>query len=183
MSEIYSFDDNLKFSEKNQRDPRWNKAYQAFFPGLSHIELVSDSKFQDSGVDKIIYMKDGQQYNIDEKVDRKGYPRFPIEIIQDSISDRPGWAVKEGQMTDYIAYLVKPKQNYYLIPYKALADALQKNYQQWLNMAKSREYNGFLYRVVKNDKEGGVVWHTHNICVPLEFLMDHIPDMQLWKAG
>lgn len=182
MSRIYSFDDNLDFSQKNQLDPRWSQAYHEFFPGLSNIEIVSDSKYQDSGVDKIIYMKDGIQYNIDEKVDRKGYPRFPIEIIQDSITGRPGWAVKEGQMTDYIAYLVKPDQKYYLIPYQELKDAYRRNEQQWLNMAKSRERNGFLYRIVKNDKKGGVVWHTHNICVPLNFLMNHIPDMQLWKA-
>lgn len=181
MSKIYSFDDNLDFSEKNQRDPRWEKAYRQFFPRLSHIEIVTDKKYQDSGVDKIVYMKDGKQYNIDEKVDRKGYPRFPIEIIQDSISNRPGWAVKEGQMTDYIAYLVKPKQNYYLIPYKGLIDALQANYQQWLNDANNSR-NGFLYRVVKNDKKGGVVWHTHNICVPLNFLMIHIRNMQFWKV-
>lgn len=181
MSKIYSFDDNLDFSQKNQRDPRWEQAYRQFFPGLSHIELVTDKKSQNSGVDKIVYMKDGKQYNIDEKVDRKGYRRFPIEIIQDSKSNRPGWAVKEGQMTDYIAYLVKPKQNYYLIPYKELTDALQKNYQQWLNDAKDSR-NDFLYRIVKNDKKGGVVWHTHNICVPLKFLMNHLPNIQLWKA-
>ena len=181
MSKIYSFDDNLDFSQKNQRDPRWNQAYHEFFPGLSHIEFVSESKYQDGGVDKIIYMKDGKQYNIDEKVDKKGYIRFPIEIIQDSITGRPGWAVKEGQMTDYIAYLVRPKQDYYLISYKELTGALRKNYQRWLDDAHNSR-NGFLYRVVKNDKEGGVVWHTHNICVPLRFLMKYFPSIQHWKT-
>ena len=89
MNRIYSFEDNLAFSEENQRDERWNRAYQVFFPELSGIELVSNNESQDRGIDKIVHMNDGKQYNIDEKVDRKGYPRFPIEIWQDSIRGYP----------------------------------------------------------------------------------------------
>ena len=182
MNKIYSFERNLAFSEENQQDERWNQAYREFFPELSHIELVSDNESQDRGVDKIVYMKEGQQYNIDEKVDRKGYPRFPIEIWQDYKRRYPGWAVKEGQKTDYIAYLIFPLQHYYLIPYEDIKAALQKNYQQWLDNAKNYR-DGFVYGKAWNDKKFGNVWETHNVCVPFDILRNHIPSIQLWEAN
>ena len=182
MAKIYSFEKNLAFSEENQQDERWEQAYRKFFPELARIEVVSDNQSQDRGVDKIIYMADGRQYNIDEKVDRKGYPRFPIEIWQDRISDRPGWAVKEGQETDYIAYLVLPLQHYHLIPYKDLKQALQSNHQEWLSNAQNR-HKGFIYAKVYNDKQFGDVWETHNICVPFGILRNEMSSMQLWKAN
>ena len=181
MNKIYSFENNLAFSEANQQDERWNQAYQVFFPELSRIELVSNNESQDRGIDKIVYMQDGKQYNIDEKVDRKGYPRFPIEIWQDHIRGYPGWAVKEGQKTDYIAYLVFPLQHYYLVPYKDLKEALRRNYQEWLGNAENRR-NGFVYAKVLNDKKFGNVWETHNICVPFDILRNEIPSILLWQA-
>ena len=43
--------------------------------------------------------------------------------------------MKDDQQTDYIAYLVEPKQDYYLIPYKEIKNAYHRNQQQWLNYA------------------------------------------------
>ena len=83
MNKIYQFEDNLAFSEENERDERWEHFYRSFFPEISDIETISgDDQRQKVGIDKIVHLKDGKQYNIDEKVDRKGYPRFPIEIWQ-----------------------------------------------------------------------------------------------------
>ena len=182
MSKIYQFEDNLAFSEENERDERWEQFYRAFFPELSYIEFISkEDKRQKVGIDKIIHQEDGKRHNIDEKVDRKGYPRFPIEIWQAKNINLPGWAVKEDQETHYIAYLVEPSQEYYLIPYREIRDTYHRNEQEWLNYAHNRR-NGFIYAKVYNDKVGGIVWETHNVCVPFNILMNNIPAIQYWKT-
>lgn len=182
MKKIYLFEDNVAFSEENERDKRWEQFYRTFFPRISYIEFIpKKDERQKVGIDKIIHLEDGKQHNIDEKVDRKGYPRFPIEIWQAKNINLRGWAVKEDQKTNYIAYLVKPSQEYYLIPYEEIKDTYYRNEQQWLNDAHNRR-NGFIYAKVYNDKEGGIVWETHNVCVPFDVLMNHIPTIQYWKA-
>ncbi len=183
MNKMYSFEDNVDYADKNRNHERWNQAYRFFFPEMSHMEEIpKKDKRQRVGIDWIVYLKDGTQYNIDEKVDWKGYPRFPIEIWQAYNKQYLGWALKEGQETDYIAYLVDPDQDYYLIPYKELKDVYRRNEQQWLPNAKYRQ-NGFVYGKTWNNTVDGEPWNTHNVCVPFDVLMDHIPAIQLWNPN
>ena len=183
MSKIYSFENNVAYIKENRNDDHWNRAYRFFFPQMFRIEEVSETDpRQKVGIDQIVYLEDGTQYNIDEKVDRKGYPRFPIEIWQAHNKGYPGWAVKEDQQTDYIVYLVEPSQNYYLIPYKELKDVYRENEQQWLNYAQNR-LNGFIYGKAWNNTRDGEPWDTHNVCVPFKLLRKHIPTIQLWNPG
>ena len=185
MSKMYSFEDNVTYIKENRNHEHWNRAYCFFFPEMSYLEEIpEEDERQTVGIDYIVYLKDGTQYNIDEKVDRKGYPRFPIEIWQAHNLGYPGWAVKDGQQTDYIAYLVEPKQNYYLIPYKELKNVYHRNQQQWLNMAKSKQRNGFVYADgVWNNTKDGVPWNTHSVCVPFDVLINHIPSIRLWNPN
>ena len=183
MNKVYQFEDNLAFSEENERDERWEQFYHFFFPEISDIEMIrGDDQRQKVGIDKIVHLKDGKQHNIDEKVDRKGYPRFPIEIWQAKNINLLGWAMKDDQQTHYIAYLVEPKQDYYLIPYKEIKNAYHRNKQQWLNYAHSRR-NNFIYAKVYNDMIGGIVWETHNVCVPFDVLINQIPAIQIWNPN
>ena len=181
MSPIHSYKENYDFSQENQKDERWELTYRMFFPEFSDIETFSDDEHQNSGIDKIVYLKDGTHYNIDEKVDRIGYPRFPIEIWEDYYRGVPGWAVKEGMMTDHIAYLVLPTIDCYLIPYKKLRSLLEQNYKQWESDAKSRR-NGFVYGTPKH-RRNNRVGCTHIICVPFDFLVEIIPATQYRKWG
>ena len=184
MSKMYSFEENTEYIRKNRDPERWNRAYHSFFPEMSHMkEIPEEDKRQKVGIDWILYLKDGTPYKIDEKLDRKGYPRFPIEIWQAHNMGYLGWALKEGQQTDYIAYLVEPKQDHYLIPYQELKDVYRRNEQQWLRMAKSRERNGFVYGCVWNNTKDGIPWHTHNVCVPFNVLRSHMPSIQLWNPN
>lgn len=151
MNDIYSFEADIKYIKDNRNQDQWNKAYRFFFPEISHMEEIpGDDERQKVGVDWIIYMKDGTQYNIDEKLDKKGYPRFPIEILHRQANNHtiPGWALKEGQQTHYIAYLVEPKQDHYLIPYQKLRSIYLRNEQEWVRFAKER-YNGFVYGITQ----------------------------------
>ena len=96
------------------------------FQEVSDIEKIRGEKDQRQkvGIDKIVHLRDGKQHNIDEKVDRKGYPRFLYRnLASEKYRSTSGWAMKEDQQTDYIAYLVEPKQDYYLIPYKEIKNA------------------------------------------------------------
>lgn len=182
MKKIYWFEDNIDFVKENRKDPRWDRAYRFFFPEISRLEEIPDEdKRQTVGIDYILHLQDGTQYYIDEKVARSAYP-FPIEIWQDYKRGYRGWAMKEGQKTDYIVYLIKPLQHYYLIPYKELKDVYRKNEEQWLEYTRTRQ-NGLFYKKVYNNIKGGNVWETHNVFVPFDFLMEHIPGMRLWKAN
>lgn len=185
MNKMYSFEKNVKRNKENRNHEQWDQAYCFFFPEMSHMkEIPDEDERQRVGIDYIVYLKDGTQYNIDEKVDWKGYPRFPIEIWQAYNLRYPGWAVKEGQQTEYIAYLVEPKQDHYLIPYQELKDVYHRNEEQWLSLAKSTQRNGFVYAdSVWNNTEDGVPWNTHSVCVPFDVLRSHMPSIQLWNPN
>ena len=183
MSKMYSFEKNIADTEKSRNHEHWNRAYRFFFPEMSDIEFIpKKDKRQNVGIDSIVYLKDGTQYNIDEKVDQKGYPRFLIEIWQAHNKGYLGWAVKEGQQTDYIIYLVEPKQDYYLVPYKELRTLYHENEQQWLSNAKNRR-NGFVYSDVWNNTEDGEPWNTHGVCIPFTTLRKYMPSIQLWNPN
>lgn len=183
MSKMYSFEENTQYIRENRNPEHWDQAYRFFFPEMSDIdEIPEEDPRQKVGIDYIVYLTDGTEYNIDEKVDRKGYPRFPIEIWQAHNLDYPGWALKEGQQTDYIAYLVEPKRDHYLIAYQELKEVYRRNQQQWLNDAKNRR-NGFVYGTVWNNTKDGVPWHTHNVCVPFPVLRSQMPSIQLWNPN
>ena len=183
MSKMYSFEDNIAATEQSRNHEHWNRAYRFFFPEMSDMkEIPKEDKRQNVGIDSIVYLKDGTPYNIDEKVDRKGYPRFLIEIWQAHNKGYPGWAVKEDQQTDYIIYLVEPKQDYYLIPYKELRTVYHENEEQWLSNAKNRR-NGFFYSDVWNNTEDGEPWNTHGVCIPFNTLRKYMPSIQLWNPN
>ena len=183
MSKMYSFEQNTQYIRENRNPEHWDQAYHFFFPEMSNIEEIpEEDPRQRVGIDSIVHLNDGTQYNIDEKVDRQGYPRFLIEIWQAYNLRYPGWAVKEGQQTDYIIYLVEPKQDYYLIPYQELKTVYYQNEQEWLYNAKNR-YNGFVYSDVWNNTKDGVPWNTHGVCIPFNLLMNHMPSIKLWNPN
>ena len=181
MNDMYLFEENTEYIRKNRNHEHWNRAYHYFFPEMSYMkEIHEEDRRQNVGIDWILYLKDGTPYNIDEKVDRKGYPRFLIEIWQAHNKGYRGWALKEGQQTDYILYLVEPKRDYYLVPYQELKAVYLRNEQQWLNDAKMRR-NGFFYSDVWNNTKDGEPWNTRGVCVPFDVLMHHIPAIRTWN--
>ena len=183
MRKMYSFEKNIADTEQSRNHEHWDRAYRLFFPEMSGIEFIpEEDERQRVGVDSIVSLKDGTQYNIDEKVDRQGYPRFLIEIWQAHNKGYPGWAVKEDQQTDYIIYLVEPKQDYYLVPYKELRDVYRENEEQWLDYAKNRR-NGFVYSDVWNNTVDGEPWNTHGVCIPFTTLREYMPSVQLWNPN
>ena len=79
---MYSFEDNVAYVRENRNHEHWGQAYRFFFPEMSHIEEIAEKdQRQKVGVDYIVYLKNGTSYNIDEKVDKKGYPRFPYRNL------------------------------------------------------------------------------------------------------
>ena len=152
------FHDDLKFADSLSAE--LDAYYLERFPGAVRVERITDLGMQRRGVDKIVHLRDGRTVKIEEKIRRKSWPDFLLEIR--SRGTKPGWLFT--CQADYVAYFYLESREIYLLPVLLLQMAWLENGSDW-----ERRYG---IKEAQNTTLGGYV--SKNIPVPRERLMQDI---------
>ncbi len=139
------FSVDLAYSLEERDNEMFDGLYSRIFPGLAHVELVTDISKQRLGIDKILHFSSGFQITIDEKKRRTDYGDIALELRHeyDSGLSGRGWLLK--CQCDYIVYAIIPIKRAYFLPALLLKKAWWTNKQEWTQKYKkiSSPNNGY----------------------------------------
>lgn len=155
-----NFGDDLRLSHGLSGDPAWDDYYHQLFPTLvKAVEIPADGDMQRKGVDRILFLENGQQLTVDEKVRRCDvkYRDVLLERYSDAARRTPGWAIDDHKKCDYVAYAIPYHKVCYFMPFPLLRAAFKEHGAEW------REQFG--WRKAPNDYQGRT-WVTYNVPVP-----------------
>lgn len=138
--------------------PWVNHFYYLVFPNLKQVCSVEDKSRQEVGVDKILRFKRASSITVDEKLRNAAYDDILLEEYSNWSLKTPGWLMK-GSLADYISYVIRPQKRIYLLDYRKLKSAWDKNYTTWLGKY-GRKFGH------TEDYYGRVLYQTSNIPVP-----------------
>jgi hypothetical protein len=103
--------------------------YHRIFPDLVRIEIVTDIALQKKGIDKILYLDNGQKIAVDEKKRRSNYGDILIELWSVYEHKIKGWLFTSH--CHYIVYAIMPIRKAYLLPTILLRQAWRHNEHEW----------------------------------------------------
>lgn len=159
-----NFEKDLARSHAEEDNPVWEKVYRQAFPGMQIMTNHRDNgPWQQQGIDRSITLANSKQILIDEKVRFRNkktgevYRDIALEYLADKQRKTPGWVCKP-LLCDYIAYMIAPLGECYLLPVVQLQHAWEKNKTSWLGR----------YPIIsaQNERNGKVAWVTLSCCVP-----------------
>lgn len=127
---VHDFKERNAWSLSVSDEPFWNAVYKKAFPGLIHTELNTDLVRQKQGIDRVLYLGNGNVLYIDEKKRGKVYPDILLEYISVDSTGAPGWIEKDLTM-DYLAYAFVPAKLCYLFPWPMLRRAWLQYRNSW----------------------------------------------------
>lgn len=160
---LHNFKESLARSHRHADAPWWNEVYKGAFRTLqTTVDNRADGVRQRLGIDRLIVLKCGRTFTVDEKVREKNYGDFLLERWSDLARKSPGW-IQKPLLCDYIAYAVVPIATCWLFPTIALQGAWKTNGRKWLAEYGTKE----------SFNEG---WITENVPVPRAVLLKAITD-------
>ena len=94
------------------------------------------------GADYWIELRHGQFRSIDVKVRRedwslRGKPEIALEIWSNVERQKPGWALDESKLTDYVLFYWLETDRSYLVDFRQLQVATRANLEKWNCAARS----------------------------------------------
>lgn len=138
----------------------WDAAYRCAFPNLvTHARCDGDTESQRMGIDRLLFLSNGQELRIDEKKRERDYGDFLIEYLSNDRTRAPGW-IEKDLFIDYLAYAFVPSQKVYLFPWPLLRRAWHVYGDEWRRLARQNR-DGFRQIVAHNQG-----YRTHAIAVP-----------------
>ena len=133
------FTSQLSQSWHESRQPYWDNIYHQYFPNMVSQSLFdNDMTAQKNGIDRMIYMKNGDRVAIDEKVRYETYNDILLEESSSVEYHTPGW-IEKDQWVDYISYFFKPTGECNIYPTYILKKAWQQNKHEWKHKYKKVE--------------------------------------------
>lgn len=124
----------------------WLFAYFKMFNGITEVEdKTADMDYQKVGIDTIVRLKNGKFFFIDEKIRRKNYGDFLVEIVSNDIKNTPGW-VRKSLIIDFIAYAIEETKEIYFIPFLELQKLYEQKEAEWKQKYEHKYADNFHYR-------------------------------------
>lgn len=126
---IHDFQERLGYSMTLSDEGDWVAFYKRIWPeAISIVRLDAASRWQRAGVDRMIILPDRKTILIDEKKREKDYGDILLEKWSVFYKDgdrgnKPGWAVDQAKVCDYIVYAVPVARKAYLLPFELLRAA------------------------------------------------------------
>jgi hypothetical protein len=143
---VHSFSKSLDWANTLKHEPSWVAFYKAIWPNMLQANrLDADSPLQRTGVDRIIYLRDGREFRIDEKIRNTDYTDVLLEVWSVCRWDeanrsamptpdghkKPGWARDTAKRCDFVAYAIPRRSLCYLLPFELTRLALLRNGKTW----------------------------------------------------
>jgi hypothetical protein len=163
LIKINDFKRDLTYSLAGDADEFWSMAYERYFPNMVRMEKCEDKALQLKGVDRKIYLSNGNVLAIDEKLRRSPYKDVALEYVSNSQTGSPGWIEKDLAI-DFIAYGFAPTREVYLFSFPLLRRCWLHFKSTWMASAKMGR-NGFSIVTAKNE-----TYCTYSVAVPIEKL-------------
>ena len=159
------FYQDVIFSLRKDLAERLDLFYFKYFPDLTNIEKINDEIRQKQGIDKILHFKNGDSKNLEEKIRDKDYGDVLLEEYSNYEGKKLGWILKD-QVSDYLVYIILPKNRLYMLDYHKLKGLFLDNYHLWL-----QKYGR---RFGKTYQNGKLLYETSNIAIPAKELSEAI---------
>lgn len=135
---VHSFRDSLALSERFADADWWLPLYRRMFPRLqSAVSVREDGWAQRGGVDRVLTLKCGRTYTVDEKIRTEDWPDILLEQWSDEARRSPGW-VQKPLACDFIAYAYAPSGVCFLLPVVPLQRAWRQHGRKWVELYGQR---------------------------------------------
>ena len=177
---IANFGADLRMSHGLAGQPAWDDYYHKLFPDLvKAVDIPADGVMQRNGIDRILFLRTGQQITVDEKVRHvEKYPEKYRDILLECWSDgakrTPGWAYDDRKTCDYIAYAIPYHNVCYFLPFPLLRSAFREHVHKW-----QKEFG---WKVAQNSYQGRQ-WKTYNVPLPWAVLSQALVAQMARKFG
>ena len=133
LPRLHRFADSHALSETYGPD-WWIPIYRRAFPSLmSAVAVQQDGWAQRGGIDRLLTLKCGRTFTVDEKVRTADWPDVLLERWSDEAKRSPGW-VQKPLAADFIAYAWAPAATCVLLPVPALQRAWRQHGRQWIGL-------------------------------------------------
>jgi hypothetical protein len=166
---VHDFATDLEWSQSQHAAEWWEATYRTAWPDLATMATVDEDGWgQRAGIDRVVTLRSGRTIMIDEKVSRKLYSRFFLEVWSDKARKAPGWITKPV-LAEYIAYAFAPSEICYLLPVLTLQRAWRQHADEWTKQYGTCE--------VQNAR-----WVTVGVNVPIDVVLDGCRDALIVTA-
>ena len=129
---VHNFNNSLHKAEKEKYEPFWEDVYNKYFPNVAHISsTIGNVVLQKQGVDRVVFLENGREYRIDEKLRFEAYPDFCLEYWSSVEDNVPGWMDKPLAI-QYICYAFLPTKTCYILPWLELQRAWVAAKDKWI---------------------------------------------------
>lgn len=166
MSRGYGFNERLNYSNDKDICEDLNNFYKENFYiyGLE-IESIETSPLylQKHGIDKIIKLKDGTCFSVEEKIRENDYGDILLETWSVVEKGEKGWPYKI--LSDYLLYYKSKNRKLYLIQTTLLKIVWSRNHKKWEKKYPKKS-------TFTKDRN----YKTEFICVPEDVFFNEITD-------
>ena len=134
---IHDFHERLEYSSGLSDEPSWRAFYRRLWPDMVACHLIDGpSKWQQWGVDRVVYTASGQRFLIDEKKRTKDYGDILLEEWsvwrgEAAAGNKIGWSLDAEKQCDFIAYSIPSAEKCYFLPFELLRQAFVVNRLRW----------------------------------------------------
>jgi hypothetical protein len=150
MGSQRTFAESLAISNHYSQDKVWENIYKSVFSNFhAMVDYSHNGIHQKRGVDRIILLKDGTAFKVDEKIRVKAFDDIALEyasVVRNGKIEALGWVCDPEKDSDYIAYAVNPLGSGYIFPYKDLKRAWITYGEAWIQKYRQRYHKGCTYR-------------------------------------
>lgn len=139
---VHNFQEQLEYSANLSDEASWVEFYRRLWPNMiAAVRIDANSKFQQWGIDREIYLPQGKTFSIDEKKRKKDYGDLLLEIW--SVCDfdfktkevtkgrKIGWALDHEKRCDFVAYAITESKKCYLLPFELTRQTCIHNIDEW----------------------------------------------------
>lgn len=167
---IHSFTKSYQYSET--KNGSFDRIYHNYFQnvtGVSKTETITDKHRQKIGIDKVVYLKSGEQIRVQEKWRQRKFSNdFLIEycsIYQNGACRSPGWIYTID--SDYLFAVYELSELVKIYPVVQLKIAWANNRDHWI---QEPQY----FKIKAYNEQDGNTWVTLSVAVPCPELESEI---------
>lgn len=162
------FEQRLNEANDVKLNPFWLNVYTEYFTDIATMSgTIEDIKYQKMGIDRVVTLRNGKKYLIDEKIRHATWTDILLEYKSASEYDTPGWIEKPLHI-DYLAYAFLPSKTCYMFDWPSLQRVWKYYKDKWLSE----------YKTIRAVNES---YTTLSVAVPIDILLEKVSGAKMIK--